>query len=173
MALRPEVSQKDHIQGKTNAPIELVEYGDYECPYCGEAYEYIKKLQKKFGDKLKFVFRNFPLYNVHPYAMHAAIAAEIAGDNGKFWEMHDILYENQNYLEDRNLVGYAKQLGIEVEKFENAFSDSKYAEKVEDDLESGLRSGVNGTPSFFVNGQKYNGDYRSEDFLDLLKSMID
>lgn len=173
MSLKPEVTKEDHMQGNANAPIELVEYGDYECPYCGEAYGYMKKIKKKFGNDLKFVFRNFPLYNVHPHAMHAAIAAEVAGDHGKFWQMHDILYENQNYLADKNLLGYAEQLGIDAGQFEAAFSDSKYVEKVESDLESGLRSGVNGTPSFFVNGQKYNGDYRSEDFLELLKSMID
>jgi len=173
MALRPEVSKEDHMQGNVNAAIELVEYGDYECPYCGQAYGYIKKIQKKFGNDLKFVFRNFPLYNMHPHAMHAAIAAEVAGEYGKFWEMHDILFENQNYLEDRNLLSYAEQLDIDSQKFEAAFKDSKYVEKIEDDLESGLRSGVNGTPSFFVNGQKFNGDYRSEEFLEYLQSLID
>lgn len=171
MSLKPAVSEKDHIQGKKNAPIELVEYGDYECPYCQEAYYYIKEVQEALGDELKFVFRNFPLYNAHPHALHAATAAEAAGESGKFWEMHDILYENQEYLDDEDLVEYAEKIGLNAKVFESDFSDSKYADRIESDIESGLRSGVSGTPAFFVNGSKYDGDYSKEGLLEYIRAL--
>lgn len=165
MALREAVSKKDHIQGSSNAPIELVEYGDYQCPYCGQAYYVVKKIQKELGDKLKFVFRNFPLTNIHRYAASAAIASEVAGGMKKFWEMHDMLFENQEHLDDSHLLQYADELDLDVEKFESDFSNPKYTSKVEGDLESGLRSGVNGTPSFFINGEKYEGEMTAEAIL--------
>ncbi|MDR2954489.1 MAG: DsbA family protein, partial [Prevotella sp.] len=96
----------DHVQGKPNAPVELIEYGDYQCPYCGKAYYIIKDIQEKMGDNLKFVFRNFPLTDLHEYALHAALASEAAGLQGKFWEMHDTLFENQRYLNDGDIVKY-------------------------------------------------------------------
>ena len=171
MSLRPSVTDKDHVRGKKNAPIELVEYGDYECPYCREAYYYVKELQKVLGDELKLIFRNFPIYNVHPHALHAATAAEAAGDYGKFWEMHDMLYENQNHLKDEDLIGYAREIGLDSQTFESHFSDSKYAGKIDGDIESGLRSGVSGTPSFFINGLKYHGDYSKEGLLEYIQSL--
>lgn len=171
MSLKPGVSSSDHIQGNSQAEIELVEYGDYECPYCRRAHYEVKKVQQELGDKLKFVFRNFPLENVHPYALHAATAAEVAASFDKFWEMHDILYNNQESLGDSDLVDYARELGINEKKFETEFPEMKYADKIEADLESGLRSGVNGTPSFFVNGQKYNGDYTADAILEFLQSI--
>lgn len=166
MALRTPVTNKDHIQGNPNAPIELVEYGDYQCPYCGRAHPIVKEIQKQLGDKLKFVFRNFPLTNVHQYAASAAIASEVAGGMKKFWPMHDMLFENQNYLDDRHLLQYADELDLDVEKFETEFSNPKYTDKVQEDLESGLRSGVNGTPSFFINGQKYEGEMTARAILE-------
>jgi len=172
MSLRSEVNEKDHILGNEDAAIVLVEYGDYECPYCGRAFIEMKKVKKDMGDDLKFVFRNFPLTNMHPYAMHAAIASEVAGDSGKFWEMHDLLFENQNSLEDEYLVDYAKKLGLDEKDFETKFSEPKFKEKVEEDLESGLRSGVNGTPSFFVNGEKYEGDYTASAITEYLRSLL-
>lgn len=171
MSLRIPVSNKDHIEGNPEARIELVEYGDYQCPYCGEAYQEIKKVQKHLGKDLKFVFRNFPLTDAHQYALGAAIAAEIAGDMGKFWEMHDTLYENQEALEDADIIEYAQQLGLDIDKFESHFSDSKYENKIEDQMEGGLRSGVNGTPSFFVNGQKYEGDYTAQSIIEYIRSL--
>lgn len=158
MSLRTPITNNDHIQGDTNASIELVEYGDYQCPYCGEAYYEIKELQKRLGRKLKFVFRNFPLTNVHRHALNAAIAAEVAGDLGHYWKMHDLLFENQNALEDNDLIRYAEKIGLNIQTFESEFGNKKYEEKIDDDLESGLRSGVNGTPSLFINGEKYEGD---------------
>src|ERR1700689_5261984 len=106
--LTEPVSAKDHAQGPASAPVTLVEYGDYECPYCGEAYAVLKAVKKQMGDSLRFVFRNFPLSEMHPFALAAAEAAEAAGAQGKFWQMHDMLYENQEQLEPKALVGYAK-----------------------------------------------------------------
>src|SRR2546423_12240032 len=112
------VSQRDHQQGPETAPVTLVEYGDYECPYCGEAHPIVKELQRRLGDRLRFVFRNFPLTNAHPHAEHAAETAEAAGAQGKFWEMHDYLYEHQRALDDEHLETYAGTLGLDVERFD-------------------------------------------------------
>lgn len=171
MLLRLPVSERDHIQGNPEAEIELVEYGDYECPHCAAAHPEIKKLQQQMGDRMKFVFRNFPLMNMHKHALKAAIASEVAGELGHFWEMHDRLLENQRHLNDPDLVQYAKEIGLDAEKFEANFSKPQYKEKVEEDLESGLRSGVNGTPSFFVNGQKYEGGYSAEALFEYLDKL--
>ena len=152
--LRVPVNQNDHIQGSENAPIELVEYGDYQCPYCGEAYPEIKALQKKMGKNLKFVFRNFPLTQMHENAKNAALAAEAAGAQGKFWEMHNMLYENQNSLKEENLVSYAEKIGLDVDRFKNDLQNKTFISKVEGDFEGGMKSGVNSTPSFYVNGEK-------------------
>jgi protein-disulfide isomerase len=171
MALKVAVNEKDHIQGNPNASIELVEYGDYECPYCGEAFYEIKKIQKELGDDLKFVFRNFPLTNIHQNAFAAAVSSEVAADFDKFWQMHDILFENQNALDDEDLVSYAKRIGLDEKVFVAKFSDSKYEEKIEEDMESGLRSGVNGTPSFYINGKKYDGDYTANAIVEYIRSL--
>ncbi|MDB5273948.1 MAG: DsbA family protein, partial [Chitinophagaceae bacterium] len=145
--------------------------GDYQCPHCGRAYPIIKKLQKSLGANLKFVFRNFPLSNMHPDAMNAAAAAEAAGAQGKFWEMHDIIFEHQNRLSEDDLFSYAEKLRLNMEQFQNDMLSEKILSKVEDDFESGMRSGVNGTPSFFVNGEKYSNDWEYEPFLGFLKSL--
>jgi len=168
------ISTQDHIQGnQQKAVIELIEYGDYQCPYCGQAYPIVKKIQQRLGDKLLFVFRNFPLESFHPQAVLAAIAAEAAGKQGKFWEMHDIIYENQQALEFDDLVMMAKTIGLDVAKFRNAVeTDQNLQEKVQQDFETGMRSGVNGTPSFFINGLRYDGDWSEEPFLEYLESVI-
>ncbi len=171
MPLKLPVSEKDHIQGNADARIELVEYGDYQCPYCGAAYPEVKKVQKEMGDKMKLVFRNFPLTNMHENALNAAIAAEVAGNMGKFWEMHDMLYQNQRHLGYDYLVQYAEKIGLDTQQFEEKFQQPQYKEKIEQDLESGLRSGVNGTPSFFINGKKYEGSYNAEEMIEYLRSL--
>lgn len=170
--LKPVVNSKDHFQGNEQSVIELVEYGDYQCPHCGHAYPIIKSLQKKLGNKLKFVFRNFPLSEIHQYATNAAVAAEAASAQGKFWEMHDIIFENQNSLEDVYLIKYAAHIGLNIQKFEADFELPQYLEKVEADFESGIRSGVNGTPSFFINNEKYNGVWEEAEFLNHLQSLL-
>lgn len=170
--LRPAINSDDHIQGNKNAPIELVEYGDYQCPHCGRAYPIIKSIQKKLGNDLKFVFRNFALSESHPNAVNAAVAAEAASAQNKFWEMHDIIYENQQHLDDVALIKYAAKIGLNIEQFEADFETSKFLEKTESDFESGVRSGVNGTPSFFINGEKYEDDWSEEPLLEYLRSLI-
>jgi protein-disulfide isomerase len=170
--LKPAVNSNDHIQGKNNAPLELVEYGDYQCPHCGRAYPIIKNLQRSFGTNLKFVFRNFPLSEAHPDAFNAAVAAEAAGLQHKFWEMHDIIFENQQALDFESLFLYAKTIGLDIERFKNDIQKNELSTKVEQDFESGVRSGVNGTPSFFINGKKYNGDWEEDVFNQYLKSQL-
>jgi protein-disulfide isomerase len=165
MSLRPQVSDKDHMEGNIQASIELVEYGDYQCPYCGQAYPIIKNIRKKFSNDLKFIFRNFPLSEIHPQAKLAAVASEAAGRQEKFWEMHDILFENQRRLYHSALMEYAQTIGLEIEQFSKDLENSNLIEKVEADFESGLRSGVNATPTFFIDGEKYNGSWK-EDFLE-------
>ena len=170
--LQPAIGGQDHVQGPAQAPLKLVEYGDYQCSYCGQAYGFVKAAQQALGDKLEFVFRNFPLTEVHPHAQRAALAAEAAAAQGKFWEMHDALYEHQNQLDEAHLVGFAQQLGLDVEKFKQDMRAGAPAAKVEADFESGVRSGVNGTPSFFVNDQKFDGDWQGQGLTDFLQSQL-
>jgi protein-disulfide isomerase len=157
--LKPPVGPHDHVQGPAEAPVTLVEYGDYECPYCGEAYPVVKALQKRLGDQMRFVFRNFPLAQAHPHAEHAAEGAEAAGAQGKFWEMHDMLYENQDALEDEDLVRYARALHLDVPRFVKEMESGAHLERVREDFRSGVRSGVNGTPTFFINGARHDGPF--------------
>jgi protein-disulfide isomerase len=166
--LTPAVTARDHIQGAMDAEVVLVEYGDYQCPYCGAAYPIVKQLQKRMKDKMSFVFRNFPLASAHPHAEHAAEAAEAAAGQGKFWEMHDVLYENQEALEDENLLKYATAVGLDLRRFKRDLTEQVYAPRVREDFRTGVRSGVNGTPSFFINGERYNGPY---DFKSLLAAI--
>jgi len=163
---------QDHIKGNPNASIELIEYADYQCPYCGQAYYILEKIQKELGDKLKFVFRNFPIPQLHPYAVHAAIAAEAAGAQGKFWEMHDILFENQKNLDDNHLVEYAGQIGLDIKRFEEDSSNDQYFQKVNTDYEGGIKLGIQGTPTFFINQKMYEGDWSYPSFIAYLKSLL-
>jgi protein-disulfide isomerase len=157
--LQPPVGPDDHAQGPEGAPVTLVEYGDFECPYCGQAYEIVKAIQQRLGGKLRFVFRNFPLMEAHPHAEHAAEAAEAAGARGRFWDMHDLLYENQRRLDDASLAGYAEAIGLDAQRVMQALEDGTYEPQVREDFMSGVRSGVNGTPAFFVNGVRWDGPW--------------
>jgi len=160
---------RDHIQGPADAALTLVEYGDYECPYCGAAYPIVKELQARMGDRLRFVFRNFPISTSHPHAEQAAEAAEAAAAQSRFWEMHDLLYENQRRLRDEDLHAYAEQLGIDVERFDKDLAEQVHAPRVREDFMSGVRSGVNGTPSFYVNGARHDDSYDFETLLAALE----
>jgi protein-disulfide isomerase len=160
---------RDHIQGPADAAVTLVEYGDYECPYCGAAYPIVKELQARMGDGLRFVFRNFPITTSHPHAEQAAEAAEAAAAQGRFWEMHDLLYENQRRLRDQDLHAYAEQLGLDVEQFDKDLAEHVHAPRVREDFMSGVRSGVNGTPSFYVNGTRHDDSYDLETLLAALE----
>lgn len=165
--LKPAISDKDHFEGGKSASTEIVEFGDYECPHCAHAYPVIKQIQKTFGDQIKFVFRNFPLQQAHEYAFPAAVAAEAAALQNKFWEMHDGIYENQNQLGESLFNELAEKIGLDMEKFKADYGSDEVTEKVESDFESGIRSGVNGTPSFYVNGTKFDGGI--EDLFQVLK----
>ncbi len=160
--LTTPVGPKDHAQGRSDASITLVEYGDYECPYCGMAYPIVKRLQAKLGAHLRFVFRNFPLEEVHPHATAAAELAEAAALQGQFWEMHDTLYEHQNALQPADLQRYAEKLGLDLDALADALRGGAPLKRVGADLESGVRSGVSGTPTFFINGRRFAGDWRDE-----------
>ena len=151
------VSERDHAQGPSDAAVTLVEYGDYQCPYCGAAYPVVKDVQRQMGDRLRFVFRNFPIRTSHPHAEGAAEAAEAAGAQGKFWEMHDMLYEHQAMLDQGHLQRMAEQVGVDGERFKEDMAERRYEKRVRDDFMSGVRSGVNGTPTFFINGVRYDG----------------
>ncbi len=166
------VAGRDHIQGPANAAITLLEYGDYECPYCGEAYSIVKEIQERLGDRLCFVFRNFPLRNMHPHAEHAAEAAEAAGAQGKFWEMHDALFENQETLEDEDISELALELGLDAKRLMDDVRKSANAARIQEDFRSGTRSGVNGTPSFFINGVRFDGDWEGDELFAALSEKI-
>ena len=150
--LKLAVNSADHHEGNVNAATTLVEYGDFECPYCGRAYPLVKRLLKERVNELHFVFRNFPLREIHPHAHMSAIAAEAAGKQGKFWEMHDMIFENQNKLNTNYLLSLAKDIGLDLAQFDKDSKSKEILNKIETDFESGIRSGVNGTPTFFLNG---------------------
>jgi protein-disulfide isomerase len=166
------VGANDHAQGLATAPVTLLEYGDYQCPYCGAAYPIVKEVQKRLGGQLRFVFRNFPLAKMHPHATLAAEAAEVVGALGHFWEMHDMLYEHQSALAEADLVGYAGKLGVDRGKFSTELRRPAYAERVREDFASGVRSGVNGTPTFYINGVRHNGSYELEELLEAIGSAL-
>ncbi|MFL6372712.1 MAG: DsbA family protein [Nitrososphaera sp.] len=158
----------DHIRGSINAPITIVEYGDYECPYTGGAYPVVKEIMKQFDEMIYFVFRNFPLNDIHPHAQHAAEAAEAAAAQGKFWQMHDYLFEHQKALDDAHLFEYAKKVGLDIDKFKKEMSEHVYAPLINKSLKSGIDSGVEGTPTFFINGERYEDSWD----LDTLTSFL-
>jgi protein-disulfide isomerase len=170
--LKIPVSKEDHAQGPEGAPLVLVEYGDYQCPHCGRAYPMVKRLQKALQGKMKFVFRNFPLSEMHPDAVNAAKVAEASALQGKFWEMHDMLFENQGALDVESLGDYAAKLGLKAEALEKAVADPGLEDRIEKDFEGGVRSGVNGTPTFFVNGARYDGDWSYGPFLKALQAVL-
>lgn len=170
--LIPAVNSNDHIYGNENTLIELVEYGDYQCPYCGRAYRVIKNLQRELGTDVKFVFRNFPLSKTHACALPAAIAAEAAALQDKFWEMHDIIFENQEILNIPAIIDFAEIIQLDLEKFRKDIEKKSLLEKVDRDFESGLRSGVNKTPSFYINGKMYEGGWDGDELLHDLKYRI-
>jgi protein-disulfide isomerase len=165
----PVSEDRDHIQGAPDAPVTLVEYGDYECPYCGAAEPIVKQVQARMGDRLRFVFRNFPLTTAHPHAEHAAEAAEAAAAQGRFWEMHDLLFANQRRLGDADLRAYAEELGLDLEAFDRDLAEHVHAARVQEDFMSGVRSGVNGTPTFFINGARHDDSYDVEVLLAALE----
>jgi protein-disulfide isomerase len=153
------VTDRDHQLGAPTAPVTLVEYADFECSYCGQAYHVVKALERRLGRGLRVVYRHFPLTVVHPDAEPAALAAEAAGAQGKFWQMHGLLFEHQTALDRDALESYAAALGLDMRRFTRELEGRVHADRVREDFMGGIRSGVNGTPTFFINGLRHDGAY--------------
>jgi protein-disulfide isomerase len=166
------VSERDHIRGPANAAVTLVEYGDYQCPYCGSAKPIVDEIQRELGDGLRFVFRNFPLSEVHPHAEHAAEIAEAAGTHHKFWEMHDMLYAHQRALDDQHLIEYLTLVGVPTSEVKRALAQHIYLGRVREDFMSGVRSGVNGTPTFFINSLRHDGPFDHDTLLAAISDAV-
>jgi protein-disulfide isomerase len=164
MSLRFPVSPADHFLGNVSAGLTLIEYGDFECPHCKLAHPLIKRLIREMGNELHFVFRNFPLKEIHPHAYMSAVTAEAAGKQGKYWAMHDLIFENQDKLSSHYLISLAEQIDLDMERFAMDSGSEDVSGKIEADFYGGVRSGVNGTPTFFLNGfpiLTYNESYAS------------
>ncbi len=170
--LKAPVGPADHTFGDQHAPVILVEYGDYECPHCGHAHPIVKAVRKHFGKQLLFVYRHFPLTQIHPLAEPAAETAEFAGANGKFWEMHDAIFENQPSLSLPLLAELAEALGLSSGEAVSSLESHEFEPKVRNAFLGGVRSGVNGTPTFFINGQRYQGMYEFEDLVEAIDAEL-
>ena len=168
MKLTLPVGKRDHIQGPTTAAVTLIEYGDYQCPYCAQAYMITKEIQERMGSKLRFVFRNFPLTKIRPQAYQAALAAETAAAQNKFWEMYDYLFKHGQVLTEDTLKDTAAKLGLDVDRFNREFHDNTYSTHVEEDIKSGNDSGVSKTPTFFINEDRYDGLWDLDSILNAL-----
>jgi protein-disulfide isomerase len=166
------LSGRDHVLGTPAAAVTLLEYGDYECPFCAAAHPAVTHMLKLVPDDVLFAYRHFPLTQIHPHAQQAAEAAEAAGAQGRFWEMHDVLFAHQDRLTVRDLVGYASALGLDLDRFASELERGTHTARVREDFLSGVRSGVNGTPTFFVNGIRHNGGYDPESLLDAIGSAL-
>ncbi len=163
--LQVKVSAEDHARGEASAKVTLVEYGDFQCPHCAMAHAIVSKIEKHYGDRLRFVYRNFPLTEIHPLAEPAAEAAEYAGSKGKYWEMYDAIFAHQRSLSEKMLRTTAESVGLDGEEAASAVEDGAFAEKIERDVDGGERSGVHGTPTFFINGEQYEGAWEYEELL--------
>ena len=164
------VSEWDHSQGPATAAVTLLQYGDYECPYTRQATTIVRAIQQQLGDQLRFVFRNFPLTEIHPHALHAAFAAEAAAAQGKFWQMHDYIFHHQHTLEDSDLEQFAEAVGLDMQQFARAMAEQRSLARIEEDVEGGERSGVQGTPTFFINGVLYRGSWKQDALLAALQA---
>ncbi len=166
------VSTHDHSQGSADAPVTLVQYGDYECPYTRQSTTGVRAIQQQLGSQLRFVFRNFPLTEIHPHALHSAEAAEAADAQGKFWEMHDYIFHHQHTLEDADLKRFAEAVSLDVVQFEQDITQHQHLHRVEADLEGGERSGVQGTPTFYINGIRHDESWEQEALLAAIERVL-
>jgi protein-disulfide isomerase len=170
--LNPPVNgEQDHVLGQADAPITLVEYGDFECPFCGRSYPAVRRIRGELGDRVRFVFRHYPRPE-HRHARHAAEAAEAASAQGRFWEMHDQLFEHQDALTDNNLAQYAAGIGLDVERFQHELTSGVYVKRVQRDIQSGANSDVHGTPTFFINGVKHEGADTFDDLMNAIRQQL-
>jgi protein-disulfide isomerase len=168
--LAPEIAEGDHVRGRAGAPMRLLIYGDYECPYTRKALISVAQVRRELGDDFTYAFRNFPLTEIHPHAMNGALAAEAAELQGKFWEMHDLLFRSQHALADEDLVGHAREIGLDEARFLNDFVERKGMPRIEADVASGVRNGVEGTPSLFINGKPHLDSYEPEILIKALRA---
>jgi protein-disulfide isomerase len=168
----PVTEGRDHIQGPASAPVTIVEYGDFECPFCRQAHQMLQQLHNRAGDRFRLIFRHFPISQLHPHAQRAAEAAEAAAGQGQFWSMHDTLYEHQERLDEDSLYRYAKTLGLDMPRFRSQMQEGGLRGRVREDFSSGLRSGVNGTPTFFINGLRHDGGKDLQTFLGLIEEQL-
>jgi protein-disulfide isomerase len=166
------VTAADHTLGPDHAPVTVVEYGDFECPNCKQAAPAVKLLLERFDQKVRFVWRNFPLEAVHPHALLAAEAAECAGAQGKFWQMHELLFANQDHLKPKNLHGYAEQLGLDMALYTSEMDDHVYLQRVREHIDSALKSGARGTPAFFVNGMIQDVSFGMHSLFDAVEAAL-
>jgi protein-disulfide isomerase len=166
------ISPDDHVQGEPTAACSLVEYGDYECPSCSQIQPVIKRIQRHFGKRLSFVFRNFPLTEMHPWAETAAETAEFADTHGKFWEMHDLLFQNQALLSEALLLDLADSLGLSRTQLRVDLESKTFRSRVRRDFEAGVRSGVNGTPTLFIDDKRYDGSFDSDSLNDAINQAL-
>lgn len=166
--LVPPVSELDHAQGPPTARVTLVEYGDFECPTCAAAFEVVEAARRAFGPNLRYVFRHFPLRSTHPHALAAAKAAEAAAAQGKFWPMHARLFAHQTQLTDADLLRHARKLDLDPDRFQRDMASRTAEVRIREDLASGVRSGVGGTPTFFIEGEPYTGPIERQALIDAL-----
>jgi len=169
MSLAKPINENDHVLGPADAAVTLVEYGDFQCPHCRAAHFYMKNVLATMGDDLRFVFRHMPLTQIHPMAQPAAEAAEAAGAQGKFWPMHDLIYENQDLLSPALLLRLGQRLGLDMQRFTDDVASHRFLAKVKEDFMGAVRSGSAGTPSFFIDGEPYEGAFDDESLIDALR----
>jgi protein-disulfide isomerase len=170
LSLAVPVSERDHSQGLATAPVTLVQYGDYECPYTRQSTWVVQAIQQQLGDQLRFVYRNFPLTEIHPHALHAAFAAEAAAAQGKFWQLHDYIFHHQHTLADADLAKFAEAVGLDMQQYARDMTEQRALARIEEDVEGGLRSGVQGTPTFFINGVMYRDSWEHDPLLAALQA---
>jgi protein-disulfide isomerase len=170
ISLAIPVSERDHIQGPATAAATLVQYGDYECPYTRRSTWVVRAIQQQLGEQLRFVYRNFPLTEIHPHALRAALAAEAAAAQGKFWEMHDSIFHHQHALEDADLAEFAEAVGLDLQQYTRDMAERRALARIEEDVEGGERSGVQGTPTFFINGVLYRDSWEHDALLAALQA---
>jgi protein-disulfide isomerase len=172
MSAQPEITPEDHVLGSADAPVTVVEYGDYECPYCRGAYRDVHRLLDQYPGRVRFVFRNFPIPQLHPHAEQAAEAAEAAAAQGKFWPMYELLLRTSSKLDLDSLLRYADQIGLDTGRFENEVRGNVYAARIEADVSEGLRNGVNATPKFYVDGVRIDGKVPMEGLVDAVRAAV-
>jgi protein-disulfide isomerase len=168
--LAPDIAGRDHSRGAPGAPMRLLIYGDYECPYTRKALISVAQVRGELGDSFIYAFRNFPLTEIHPHALHAALAAEAAELQGRFWEMHDLLFQSQLSLADDDLESHARAIGLDEDRFRADFTNRQGLPRIEADVASGVRNGVEGTPSIFINGQAHRESYEPATLINALRA---